>query len=131
MRLPVQWTNLLLVACLSLMFIAFLFAQSPRKDSAGQTPHGGSSTLGNAALDRGRAVYKRSCAICHFETSTAKKVGPGMKGIYKRGTYADGKPVDDASMRVWIEKGGKDMPGLKDSLKPEQVSDLIAYLKTL
>ncbi len=131
MRLPLRWTNLLLVACLSLMFIAFLFAQSPRKDSYGHKPSGANGALDNAAVDRGRAVYKRSCAVCHFETSTAKKVGPGMKGIYKRGTYADGKAVDDASMRVWIEKGGKDMPGFKDSLKPERVSDLIAYLKTL
>ena len=131
MHLPLRATNLLLVACLNLMFIALLLAQSPRTDSSGQKPSGANGASENAAADRGRAVYKRSCAICHFEASTAKKVGPGMKGIYKRGTYADGKPVDDASMRAWIEKGGKDMPGFKDSLKPEQVSDLIVYLKTL
>jgi mono/diheme cytochrome c family protein len=34
-------------------------------------------------------------------------------------------------MRVWIEAGGKDMPGFREALKPNEVRDLIAYLRTL
>lgn len=34
-------------------------------------------------------------------------------------------------MRAWIESGGKDMPGFKDTLKPNEIRDLLAYLRTL
>ena len=84
---------------------------------------------GDAA--RGRVIYKRNCEICHHSTSTAKKIGPGLKGIYQRETFAAGKPVSDETMRTWIEDGGKDMPQFKNTLKPEQISDLIAYIRTL
>jgi mono/diheme cytochrome c family protein len=34
-------------------------------------------------------------------------------------------------MRAWIENGGVDMPAFKDSLTAQQISDLIAFLRTL
>ena len=76
-------------------------------------------------------VYEERCAICHFSDSTAKKIGPGLKSLYSRGKFADGKKVDDGTVASWIENGGKDMPGFKDSLKPEQIRALVAYLKSL
>ena len=79
----------------------------------------------------GRKVFQEQCEVCHYTRSAAKKIGPGLKAIYKRGTFAGGKKVDDAAMREWIEKGGKDMPSFKDSLKPDEIRQLIAYLKTL
>lgn len=104
------------------------FAQSdksdePKKDQSTISPAGDSA--------RGKAVYQRNCAICHHSASTAKKIGPGLKGIYKRDKFADGKAVSDENMRVWIEDGGKDMPQFKNTLKPQQILDLIAYMKTL
>lgn len=82
-------------------------------------------------IARGREVYRRRCAVCHYAGSEAKKVAVGLKGLSKRGKYADGKPVTDESLREWIERGGKNMPGYKAVLNAEQVRDLIAYLKTL
>ena len=96
--------------------------------------HGASSQAkaGEAVeITRGQALFSERCAICHYDQSTAQKMGPGLKGIYTRGKFADGKKVDDASMKLWIENGGKDMPGLKDVLKPEQIRVLVSYLKTL
>lgn len=90
------------------------------------------ATLGPAGdAKKGKQVYDEMCGICHFATNREKKIGPGLKGIYKRGKFEDGKKVDDAAMRVWIVKGGKDMPALEDSIRKEQLDDLIAYLKTL
>jgi cytochrome c len=80
---------------------------------------------------RGQAIFGDRCAICHYDQSAAQKMGPGLKGIYARGKFADGKKVDDAGMTAWVEKGGKDMPGLKDTLKPEEIRALISYLKTI
>ncbi len=108
---------------------AYLLAQSggktgSQKSTAGAPPD-------KAVIQRGNAVYQRYCAICHFNASAAKKVGPGLKGLYKRGTFADGNKAGDAAVRAWIEAGGKNMPGFKDSINAEQRRDLIAYLKTL
>lgn len=102
-------------------------AQTPAKNGSASKQPAASA----AQVEEGRKAYEAKCAVCHYEKSAAKKIGPGLLGLAKRGKYADGKPVDDASLRVWIEKGGKNMPGFKDSLKAEQVRDLIAYLKSL
>ena len=39
--------------------------------------------------------------------------------------------MTDASLSKWIEAGGKDMPGFKETIKPEQIRQLISYIKTL
>ena len=83
------------------------------------------------AVASGKQIYGARCEICHFFASKAKKVGPGLANIYPGGKFANGKKVDDAAMRVWIEAGGKDMPGFREALKPNEVRDLIAYLRTL
>ena len=84
-----------------------------------------------AAIARGQIVYKDRCAICHFSESDARKIGPGLGGIYKRGKFAGGGKVDDAAMVKWILDGGKDMPPFKPVLNPNQVRNLVTYLKTL
>jgi mono/diheme cytochrome c family protein len=79
----------------------------------------------------GKDLFNQHCASCHFTETTAQKIGPGLKGLYKRQTFADGKKITDATVTRWIEAGGKDMPGFKEILKPEQIRALISYLKTL
>jgi mono/diheme cytochrome c family protein len=79
----------------------------------------------------GRAIFNEHCALCHYDGSTAQKIGPGLKGLYARGRFADGKKADEAGLAAWIEIGGKDMPGLKEVLKPAEIRTLISYLKTL
>ncbi len=117
---PGKMTNALLLVCLGLASAALLCAQGPAKASAAA-----------ADVARGKKVFAARCAVCHYAGSRAKKIGPGLKDLSRRGRYADGQPVDDASLRQWIEKGGKDMPGFKSSLNADQVRDLVAYLKTL
>ncbi len=86
----------------------------------------------SAAVAAGKAIFEQRCAICHYSESTAKKIGAGLKGLYPRGKFAaGGKTVDDFSVTSWIEKGGVDMPGFRNALKPEQIRALVAYLKTL
>ncbi len=120
----------LLLACFCLTFGLLVFAQAPGKNSAGGKPASGPPPA-PADVAQGKKLFDLKCAVCHYSASPAKKIGPGLKALAKRGTFADGKPVDDASLRAWIEKGGKNMPGFKDSLNAEQVRELIAYLKTL
>ena len=84
-----------------------------------------------SAITRGRAIYQQRCEICHFSASEARTIGPGLKGIYTRRKFADGRKVDDASMERWIVEGGRDMPPFKGVLNPSQIRDLLSYLKTL
>lgn len=115
------------VILLVLSLSAALLAQQPVKKS----PPSKSIRGDSAAVKRGAQVYADTCEICHNSASIEKKIGPGLKGLSSRPKFSDGKKVDDASLRRWIEEGGKDMPGFKDHLNPEQIRDLIAYLKTL
>jgi mono/diheme cytochrome c family protein len=117
---------LLASVCLATAVTAFAELQGGQRAQSEQ--NGASQTDGAA---RGQAVYSERCAICHYDQSTAQKLGPGLKGIYARGAFANGKKVDDASMTAWIEKGGKDMPPMKGVLTPADLRALISYLRTL
>ncbi len=106
------------------------FAQE--KASLGKDANTGSRPAADLTpIARGHILYRDRCEICHFSASEAKKIGPGLKGIYTRRKFADGRRVDDASIEKWIVEGGKDMPPFKAGLNPSQIRDLLAYLKTI
>ncbi len=115
---------LLALACSALAFAAAQKSPQP-------APKSSASVINPAAVASGQKIYVKQCAICHYATTKEKKIGPGLANIYPSGKFSNGKKVDDASMRIWIESGGKDMPGYKGLLKPNEVRDLIAYLRTL
>ena len=61
-----------------------------------------------------------------------EKIGPGLKGISKRGTFTvNGNKVTDENLKTWIENGDNLMPPFKDTLEEAQIKDVIAYVKTL
>jgi cytochrome c len=102
---------------------SMLLAQSSTKKSAPAT---------SAAVTRGKTLFQQKCAVCHYDTSDQKKIGPGLKGISKRGTFSvNGNKITDESLRTWIENGDQLMPPFKEVLEPEQIKDVIAYVKTL
>ncbi len=84
---------------------------------------------GDAA--KGKAVFGAQCLVCHNADSTAKKLGPGLKGLFKRAKLADGKPLNEASVRALIDAGTSGMPEFKEMLSAADKNNLIAYLKTL
>jgi cytochrome c len=119
----------ILALLLVLVGSALVLAAAQKSPPPTQKP---TATVNNpAAIAAGQKIYAKQCEICHYATSKAKKIGPGLANIYPGGKFANGKKVDDAAMRVWIESGGKDMPGFKESLKPNEIRDLLAYLHTL
>ena len=87
---------------------------------------------GAAAVARGKSVFQQKCSICHYDNSNQKKIGPGLKGISKRGTFTvNGAKITDDSLKTWIENGDQLMPPFKETLEPGQIKDVIAYVKTL
>jgi len=115
---------LMVMALVLVATVAGAIGQTASKKSSHPSAPAGTS------FARGKGLYDARCEICHFSASTAKKIGPGLKGIGTRGKFADGSKVDDDKLRRWIVKGGKNMPGFAD-LNADEVRDLIAYLKTL
>ena len=84
-----------------------------------------------ASVAVGQAQFKEKCAVCHWPDKTDKRIGPGMKGLYKRAKMFDERPMNDANVRDLILKGGGKMVGFEDSLDAKQLDAVIAYLKTL
>jgi cytochrome c len=82
---------------------------------------------GDAA--KGKQVFEQ-CGVCH-STGVDKKMGPGLKALYKKDKMTNGKKPSDATVRAKIDEGGNGMPGYKDMLSDKEKDDLLAYLKTL
>lgn len=78
---------------------------------------------------KGKEVFEQ-CGVCHAE-SDEKKMGPGMKGLFKKSKLVNGKQPTEANVRAKIDEGGNGMPAYKDMLSNQEKDDLIAFLKTL
>jgi len=76
------------------------------------------------------ATYKTKCAACHGAD------GKGETAIGKTNRVRDlGSPEvqkqTDAELTTIIETGKGKMPGYAKSLKPEQVKELVAYIRSI
>jgi cytochrome c2 len=99
---------------------------------------GGALLLGSVSLygqkgdaAKGKEVFDQ-CSVCHNSDSTERKMGPGLKGLFKKGKLeSTGKPVTDANVLEKINDGGNGMPAYKDQLNDADRANLLAYLKTL
>ncbi len=94
-------------------------------------------TTGNAvAADKagdakkGKEVFEQ-CSVCHNVDSDEKKMGPALKGLYKKEKLKNGKKVTDEAVKAIINAGGNGMPAYADMLSDDERKDLIAYLKTV
>jgi len=94
--------------------------------------NGGKPASNAAAVARGKTLFQQKCSVCHYDTSDQKKIGPGLKGLSKRGVFSvNGNKITDDSLKTWIENGDQLMPPFKEVLEPAQIKDVIAYVKTL
>ncbi len=101
----------------ALMISPALFGQAAKK------------AAGNAT--KGKDVFESNCSVCHNADSTEKKMGPGLKGEFKKAKMNNGKAPTEANIRAVINAGGNGMPAYADQLSDEEKNDVIAYLKTL
>jgi cytochrome c len=83
---------------------------------------------GDAA--KGKEVFDQ-CSVCHNSDSTEVKMGPGLKGLFKRAKLNSGKPVSEANVLNQINEGGNGMPAYKDILSDDEKANVLAFLKTL
>lgn len=79
---------------------------------------------------KGKEVYDQ-CGVCHSATTDEKKMGPSLKGLFKKAKLTNGQKPTEANVRALIDKGKGTMPAFGDVLTAEEKDHLLAYLKTL
>ncbi len=88
-----------------------------------------SETTGLAV--EGAQIFSQNCSACHHTDSTAAKVGPGLKGVFKQDKFPiSGQPVSDDSFRQILKTPFSKMPPF-GHLSDEQVNALLVYVKSL
>lgn len=90
------------------------------------------SELGlNAQQSNGRRIFQLYCASCHNAYSSSGLNGPAMRGLFKKKFLPSGLPANDRFVKQAILNGRAMMPAFGESLSPQEVDDLIAYLHSL
>ena len=85
----------------------------------------------NAQQSNGRRIFQLYCASCHNAYSSSGLNGPAMRGLFKKKFLPSGLPANDRFVKQAILNGRAMMPAFGESLSPQEVDDLVAYLHTL
>jgi mono/diheme cytochrome c family protein len=82
------------------------------------------------ADDKSAATYKAKCVTCHG--ADGKGDTPVGKSTKVR-SFADPEvcKASDDDLAGVIEKGKGKMPGYGKSLKPDEIKDMVAYIRSL
>ena len=76
-------------------------------------------------------LFNQSCAMCHYPDQAETKVGPGLKGLYKKDQMSiSGWKVTDDNVRRQLKTPYANMPPFPD-MTEEEMQALIAYLHAL
>ena len=117
-----------------LLYVLCLFSVIGLGYFGGELVYGTKAPAAGAAegpAAEGAMVFKQNCSACHLTDSTATKIGPGLKGVFKGDKFlVSGWPVSEDNFRKQLQKPFDKMPPF-GHLPPEQVEALIAYLKTI
>lgn len=84
-----------------------------------------------AALAKGKAVYLKSCESCHGQAGDGD--GPKAKDLSKKpASLAPAiKGQSDGALFWKITEGKKPMPSFETDLTPDQIWQVIDYIRTL
>ena len=82
------------------------------------------------AQDAGAALYKTKCAVCHGPDGKGETAIGKANKLRDLGS-ADVQKQSDDELGAIITNGKGKMPAYGKSLKPEQVKELVAYIRSL
>jgi mono/diheme cytochrome c family protein len=80
---------------------------------------------------KGKEIFDEQCSVCHDPASTEKKVGPGLKGLFKKDKLANGKKPTVENVTKVVQEGGNGMPAYAEILSKDEINHVLAYLQTL
>jgi|ERR1700693_271767 len=87
------------------------------------------SAMPASAQNSAESLYKAKCAMCHGPDGHGTAVGNKM-GAHDFASPEVQKQTD-AQLTETIAKGKNKMTGYEKTLKPEQIKDLVAYVREL
>jgi mono/diheme cytochrome c family protein len=79
-----------------------------------------------ASSDRGSAIFRNSCSVCHSIRPGETKVGPSLHGVLREGSGRS-----EETVRQVITNGKGTMPAFHEKLESHAIDDLLEYLRTL
>ena len=82
-----------------------------------------------ASADQGKTAFKTSCVACHGPDGAGSRLGKSMKAPDLRADEIQKKA--DAELKTSVSEGKGNMPSFKNSLSPDQIQSLIAYVREL
>jgi len=85
----------------------------------------------NAQQAHGHAVFQERCAACHYDRQTGSLHGPSLLGMYKKPSLPSGTPANDDRVTDTVLHGRGLMPAMGNTMDPQEMDDLLAYLHTL
>jgi mono/diheme cytochrome c family protein len=113
-------------------FLAVLVLQTFLAGCSDDTSGKTDAQLGlNAQQAAGRHLYQQNCAACHDAHSVPGQNGPSLKGLLKKQFLPSGLPANQRFVRQTILAGRNMMPAVGNSFTPQQLDDLLSYLRTL
>jgi mono/diheme cytochrome c family protein len=78
----------------------------------------------NETQRHGQQILAQTCGVCHLQGApNARTYGPPLNKAAANG--------DDDIMRDYIMNGTPRMPGFKHYLKDDEISAIIAYVRTI
>jgi mono/diheme cytochrome c family protein len=124
--------NHLILGIATLAVAGALLAQDPPPAPPAAAKKTASHGAAAGSATKGKELFDKKCALCHYADKDTKKIGPGLKGLSKRGTFTvNGNKVTTEALTTWIENGDSQMPPFKEVLEPQEIKDVVAYVKTL
>src|SRR6476659_6027914 len=72
---------------------------------------------------KGKEVFEQ-CGICHNADSDEKKMGPGLKGLFKKAMLVNDTATTETNVKAKIDEGGNGMPPYKGMLSDQEKDDL-------
>ncbi len=124
-----------LTGVLSLLCVTAVSA-GQSKPAAGAKPAAAAAATPESTAN-GAALYKRQCVMCHGVTGAGD--GPAAKNLKGKlpslSDKATMSKLTDAQIHEAITAGRKtevgNMPALGKRLKPEEITDIVNYVRTL
>jgi len=83
----------------------------------------------NQAGGKGAAAFKGNCVSCHGSDGAGTTLGKTMQAPDLRSDEVQKKP--DADLAKVISEGKNNMPAFHNTFNPQQIQDLVAYVRQL
>src|SRR3989338_108899 len=123
-----KWTGLFVAVLAAALFLFGAAAQQDKNakgsgvaasQKGGEAKEAGTASVkGDAAM--GGKIFGENCVVCHDANSDTVKIGPGLKGLFKKHPHKASNGKDHshtvATIREQIEKGSGSMPPMGKTL---------------